>query len=150
MSVLAQRDTTFYSPGSTEKWVGKLDAKGRKTGRWVRYNANDVKIEEGSFKILRRNGKTYECKQGFWVMYYPSGQKECEGNYAVQKFWRINRLSAWERERNFGEKGFLGFHRRRRRAYRPVRDGAWRYYNEDGTLTKEILYKKGKEVSGDK
>lgn len=145
--VQAQRDTTYYHLHSKEKWVGKVDTNGRSIGKWVHYDANGAKMEEGSFKTWKKKGKTRTCKEGFWVSYYPSGQKECEGNYVVAKRRRTSRLSAWEMEHNLGKKGFLGFHRRSYRVFIPERDGVWRCYNEDGTLAKETVYKKGREVS---
>jgi len=52
---------------------GFLDAKGKKTGKWIFYDENKKIKSEGYYKKGRRT-KT-------WIFYYPNGKIEQKGNY---------------------------------------------------------------------
>ena len=142
--------TMYYSTGEKMAEGRYLDQK--KTGKWITYGANEIKVNEGNYL----NGKKIEL----WRTYYINGKVADEVNFISDL--EIGPYKA------FFETGELkqtasyvdGYRKGETVVYHPngkikvkgqfekdVKDGVWFYYDEEGNLEMEIEYELGKRIT---
>jgi antitoxin component YwqK of YwqJK toxin-antitoxin module len=102
----------------------KMDAQGRRQGKWVKVDKNNRKIYEGNFV------DGYEV--GLFTYYYSDGTVRIKNN-----FWDKGKMcshEAYDAKGNLMAKGFYN---------QKNKDSVWHLYNDKGILLKTISYKMG-------
>lgn len=135
-AVILDIRNTYYPDGSVQSTGGYVD--GKKEGMHRQYSTTG-EITGGI--VYRRGEKVAEGiidekgnYQGYWKLYYPSGELKAEGNYIDSK-----KDGEWT---YYHRNGQIEHHAK---YFEDLPQGAWTWYYSDGKLRRKEFYRKGKE-----
>ncbi|MFN0031435.1 MAG: toxin-antitoxin system YwqK family antitoxin [Flavobacteriales bacterium] len=140
----------FHSDGITLASKGNY-VKRRKEGKWLVYNEsgfmiNDLQMSDsttnGLCKFYFENGKLWKTevhkmglKSGPFTEYFENGKKRAEGTYLLDE--KEGDYTAWFDNGQMESRG---------KFVKGLMDGAWYYFNTDGTVKLTMAYSMGKEL----
>jgi antitoxin component YwqK of YwqJK toxin-antitoxin module len=135
-SVILDLRNSYYPDGSVKSTGGYVDGKKEGTHRYYDIDGNIETAE-----IYSRGEKTAEGiidekgdYQGFWKLYYDSGELKAEGEYE-----NSNRIGEWTFYHKNGEV------EHRAKYVEGLPQGRWTWYFDNGKLRREEYYRRGKE-----
>lgn len=142
--------TMFYSTGEKMAEGKYLDQK--KTGIWITYGANEIKVNEGNYLA----GKKYEL----WKTFYPNGKVSEEVSFIAdlengefKSYFENGKIQQEAIYKEGYRKGkttiyyINGKDKIKGQYVKDVRDGIWIFYNEDGTVFREIEFDLGERIT---